>query len=396
MACSSPNQVLRAGSCVSANCTVSTSVIPGLGVCLSELVQVPAVPNSTNTTTITNTTSSTTPSSFSSAPIPSTSATGPTVLVNGHQVPWWQILLMVLGGILFITLILVLWRKCARRQRAEETVMFASARQIDGTDGWRWRLKQVKNILFGGKKGGYDVYDPPMASYSGDGVSHPPHSIGRNLDMELRSPTIPVDLYLDDALSPYPFPKSTHRPVRRSKRFPSTKRRFGNRSPARGYRSPSPTREYGSDDRYPTRGHGSDDHHPARGYGSDDRYPAKGYGSDDRFPAKGYGSDDRYPAKGYGSNDRYPARGYRSDDRYPTREHRSGVRSPTPTTSHHPPPKLEDRWDDRLDNSLSRYPRRDGKSGASLDFLSSPPRPPRPPSYPSQSEHGRASLAVLR
>ncbi|KAF8968267.1 insulin-like growth factor binding protein [Flammula alnicola] len=41
LACSSSTEVLRAGSCVAANCASASSVIPGLGVCLSELVQVP-------------------------------------------------------------------------------------------------------------------------------------------------------------------------------------------------------------------------------------------------------------------------------------------------------------------------------------------------------------------
>jgi hypothetical protein len=39
--------------------------------------------------------------------------------------------------------------------------------------------------LFGGKKGGYDSDDPPMASY-GDGVLQL-DSVGRNLDIELCS-----------------------------------------------------------------------------------------------------------------------------------------------------------------------------------------------------------------
>jgi hypothetical protein len=256
--------------------------------------------------------------------------------------------------------------------------MFASARQIDGTDGWRWRLKQVKDILFGRKKGDYDFGDPPMTSY-GNGVSHR-DSVGRRLDIELRNP---MAHYLDDALSPYPFPKSTHRPSTKSKPFPSTKNRFGSRSsekhrtidssPTREYRSPS--RKYRSNNRSPTRGYFSDDHSPTRGhYRSDDHSPTRGY----------YRSDDPSPTIVNRSGRRSPTRRHGSNNRPPTREYPSIA---SPSTSH--PPRHG--WDDRMDNSLSRYPRKDGKSMASLHILSSPP-----PSYPSQSENGGASPAVLR
>src|SRR6266581_4437665 len=76
LASSSSTQVLRAGSCVSANCQGTTSVIPGLGVCLSELIEVPR-------------SSGTTPS-----PLPSiTGLTDPTVINVSKGLAWWEILL---------------------------------------------------------------------------------------------------------------------------------------------------------------------------------------------------------------------------------------------------------------------------------------------------------------
>ena len=41
LACSSSSQILHVGTCVSASCSGSSNVIPGLGVCLSDLVEVP-------------------------------------------------------------------------------------------------------------------------------------------------------------------------------------------------------------------------------------------------------------------------------------------------------------------------------------------------------------------
>ena len=148
LACSSSNQVLRAGSCVSANCIGSSDVIPDLGVCLSELVHVS--PNSTNAPRVTKTSTSTSTASSSSS----------SSFVVG-RITWWEILLMVLGGTFIIIVIVVLWRRYARERRVDETVMFASAKHLDGGDGWRWRLRQLTNRWF--RKKTED--DPSIASH---------------------------------------------------------------------------------------------------------------------------------------------------------------------------------------------------------------------------------------
>ena len=157
LACSSSAHVLLAGSCVPAKCTGSSDVVPGLGVCLSDLVQGSPVPTFAATT------------SPSSAPmgtiIPTASSTGSTTsstgsttpsvaAVNNSWVTWWKILLIGLGGVFIILMIFVLWRRWLRRQRAKETLMFANARHLDGGDGWRWRLRQLRNRWH--ERGDYD------------------------------------------------------------------------------------------------------------------------------------------------------------------------------------------------------------------------------------------------
>ncbi|KAF8894822.1 hypothetical protein BD779DRAFT_865614 [Infundibulicybe gibba] len=132
LACSSSNQVLRAGSCAPANCQGSSAVIPGLGVCLSELVIVPKA-------------SGTNPA----PPLPSITGLGDPIIISSRKpLEWWQILLMALGCAFIFLVIVILWRRHARKQRAKRTAMFASAKQLD-QKGWRWRLVRFGEKLFG-------------------------------------------------------------------------------------------------------------------------------------------------------------------------------------------------------------------------------------------------------
>jgi len=66
--------------------------------------------------------------------------------------------------------ILMLWRRRARKQRVKQTAMFASAKKLDGGNGWRWRLEQLRRKLFG-KKRGYHTEVLPMAYH--DDHRHP-------------------------------------------------------------------------------------------------------------------------------------------------------------------------------------------------------------------------------
>ncbi|KAJ7889227.1 TNFR/NGFR cysteine-rich region family protein [Mycena leptocephala] len=115
LACSSADQVLRAGTCVAAACQQSTSVVPGLGACLSELVDVPS------------TTAPGVP------PLPSvTGLNAPTTISTPRRgLAWWEILLMALGCAFIFLVIVWLWRRRARKQRAQRTAKFAAKRQLD-------------------------------------------------------------------------------------------------------------------------------------------------------------------------------------------------------------------------------------------------------------------------
>ncbi|KAJ7351213.1 hypothetical protein DFH08DRAFT_740815, partial [Mycena albidolilacea] len=78
LACTNVSQVLRGGACTAATCNSSTSVVPGLGVCLSDLVVVTSI--AANNGTI-------------PAPTKPLSATGPAPLT------WWKTLLITLGSL---------------------------------------------------------------------------------------------------------------------------------------------------------------------------------------------------------------------------------------------------------------------------------------------------------
>lgn len=70
---------------------------------------------------------------------------------------------MALGCAFIFIVILTLWRRRARKQRAKQTAMFASAKKLDGGNGWRWRLEQLRKRLFGKKKRAYHAEVLPMA-----------------------------------------------------------------------------------------------------------------------------------------------------------------------------------------------------------------------------------------
>ncbi|KAJ7611693.1 insulin-like growth factor binding protein [Roridomyces roridus] len=136
LACSSASQVLRGGTCTAATCTNSTSVVPGLGVCLSDLVLVSAPP--TNNSTITEPTKP-----EPSPPPPATVSSG------GRALSWWEILLMTLGCAFIFLLFLMCWRRRARKQRAKQTAAFAAAKQLGPKVSWFVRFRRK---LFGGHR----------------------------------------------------------------------------------------------------------------------------------------------------------------------------------------------------------------------------------------------------
>ncbi|KAF5382868.1 hypothetical protein D9757_007308 [Collybiopsis confluens] len=151
LACSSSSQALQGGSCVSANCNGTSSVVTGLGVCLSTLVQVP-------------------PTSSGAPPLPSiTGLTQPTIVTTTTKksLEWWEILLMALGCAFIFIVVLWCWRRRARKQRAKQTKAFAQAKNLDHSTSWRWRLIRFGEKLFG-HKASRRVYPDPMSSLEND------------------------------------------------------------------------------------------------------------------------------------------------------------------------------------------------------------------------------------
>jgi hypothetical protein len=150
--------VLRGGSCVAASCESSTSVVPGMGVCLSELVVVPE------------------PSGTASGP-PLPTITGintpaPPVKNDSNRLQWWQILLMTLGCAFIFLVILLCWRRRARKQRANKTKQFATAKKLDDARGWKQRLVRFGERLFGhtpkNRLAGHYTYGADPQGYPGD------------------------------------------------------------------------------------------------------------------------------------------------------------------------------------------------------------------------------------
>jgi hypothetical protein len=94
-------------------------------VCLSALVQ---VPSSTST---------------SGAALPSlTGISAPTVVINSssRQLAWWEIMLMALGCAFIFLVVVLCWRRRARKQRRQFTTRFAHAKALAPKTSWHERL----------------------------------------------------------------------------------------------------------------------------------------------------------------------------------------------------------------------------------------------------------------
>jgi len=149
--------VLRAGSCVDASCKSSTSVVPGMGVCLSELVVVPEPSGTGNV-----------------PPLPTiTGINSPAPTKSGsNRLQWWQILLMALGCAFIFLVFLMCWRRRARKQRVNKTKKFAMARGLDDSGDWKQRLVRFGERLFGhtpkNRLAGHYTYAAGPQGYPGD------------------------------------------------------------------------------------------------------------------------------------------------------------------------------------------------------------------------------------
>ncbi|KAI0355123.1 hypothetical protein OH77DRAFT_345436 [Trametes cingulata] len=141
LACSNSNHILRGGTCAPATCSGGSSVVSGLGICLSDLVVVP-------------------PASGTSAgsPLPSITGIDTPIAPSSNTVvkrplQWWEILLMALGCAFIFVLFLMCWRRRMRKRRAAATANFAAAKNLDHSKSWRYRLARFGERLFGHRKG---------------------------------------------------------------------------------------------------------------------------------------------------------------------------------------------------------------------------------------------------
>lgn len=136
LACANTNSVLRSGTCTTANCVNNSTVVPGLGVCLSDLV---IIPQGSQTGSL--------------SPLPSiTGINKPTTVVVRRLLAWWEILLMALGCAFIFVVFIWLCRRRAKKRRAKQTAMFAASKGLDQKQNWRWRLIRLRERLFGQSK----------------------------------------------------------------------------------------------------------------------------------------------------------------------------------------------------------------------------------------------------
>ncbi|KAF8626282.1 hypothetical protein AX15_004954 [Amanita polypyramis BW_CC] len=138
LSCNS-ERVLRAGTCVPSACNGEVGVIDGLGICFSDLVRLPAS-TTTNGTAI---------------PLPTISGLTQPV-TKKEKLAWWQVLLMAFGCAFIFLVIVLLWRKGARRKRSQKTAIFVRAKGMDGK--WWWQRSRLAR-LFGGTQQRSAVHD---------------------------------------------------------------------------------------------------------------------------------------------------------------------------------------------------------------------------------------------
>jgi len=124
LSCASDKAVLRAGKCETVDCGSGSGTVGGLGVCLAELV---VVPNQSSLPPV------------SIPPLDPNAATNAQQQSEGIKLEWWQILLMVLGGLFIIAICIIIWRRQARKKRAKRTQEFKANLENRGLWSRLWR-----------------------------------------------------------------------------------------------------------------------------------------------------------------------------------------------------------------------------------------------------------------
>jgi len=131
---------------------------------------------------------------------------------------------MALGCAFIFVVILMCWRRRARKQREKQTKMFASAKKLDNPHGWRWRLAKFGERLFGRKKARPDAELPVAYNHHHYHHNSRPQSIvsEREYGQDIKMKKMPSSKDLsrretvDDFIDAYNY--STHR----TSRAPST------------------------------------------------------------------------------------------------------------------------------------------------------------------------------
>ncbi|KAF9453697.1 hypothetical protein P691DRAFT_855337 [Macrolepiota fuliginosa MF-IS2] len=168
-------EVLRQGKCVQSDGGCET--LQGLGVCLTDLVVKPQANSTTG----------------SGAPIPSiTGISDPTKSTTKveNKLAWWQILLMALGGVFCGFIVIVLWRRHARKKRLQRTRNWATERGVLGGKGGTWWRRMFSRK----QRNGYNTRtekEKGLPRYRDDVISEHPESTVDGF----------IDAYADERLS---------------------------------------------------------------------------------------------------------------------------------------------------------------------------------------------------
>ena len=129
LACASSSQVLRGGACAAADCAAD---VPGLGVCLSELVV-----TGNNNSTLPAVTGLDSPTSVSR---------------SGRHLRWWEILLIAFACAFLVIAMLWCcgWRQRKQQTRRKQAELYATGElRRKEKRGWGWKMTQLVQGIFG-------------------------------------------------------------------------------------------------------------------------------------------------------------------------------------------------------------------------------------------------------
>jgi hypothetical protein len=119
---------------------------------------------------------------------------------------------MALGCAFIFVLVLMCWRRRARKQRAQRTAMFASAKKLNQKSNWRWRLVRFGEKLFGHNASRRAAVLP---------IHRPQDNEHAKLQKMREAEDVRHDLEMDDLLDSYNYSKAESRLSRAPSSLPS-------------------------------------------------------------------------------------------------------------------------------------------------------------------------------